>query len=167
MSVRFRFVSMLLNSVRSVLPDRVPVVEHPVRPAEEAAPKARVRLPGDDRRQQLGPVLRVVLQVGVLHDDHVPRGGGQGGPDRLPLAPVLGLQHEAVDVARLVEGDEALPGAVGRAVVDADDLLLHRRGVDALEDGLDRVQLVVHGDQHRQVTVPGPAASAPAASPPA
>ena len=41
--------------------------------AEEAGAEHRVGLPSRDRRQQAHELARVVLEVGVLHHDHVAR----------------------------------------------------------------------------------------------
>src|SRR5438045_9724578 len=103
-----------------------------MRAGEKARAEACISLAGHDRLEQHGPVLRIVLEVGVLHDDDVAGAGGERGPDRLALAAVLGLEHETVDVARLRERDEAPSPAGGRAVVDADDLLAYGRAVHAV-----------------------------------
>ena len=68
-----------------------------------------------------------------------------------PLPAVHGLQMQAIDAAfARCSSCEQLARAVGRAVVDDDDLLLERRRVHLVENQLDRVALVVDRNEHRQ-----------------
>jgi hypothetical protein len=48
------------------------------------------------------------------------------------------------------DGLELLAGAVFRAIVDDDDLLPEGHRPDSIDDGLDRVDLVVDGDHDGQ-----------------
>ena len=105
------------------MPD--PVQEQHVAPlAGEARAVDDARLAPHDRRQQLGPVLGVVLEVGVLHQDEVAGHVGETGADGRALAPV-GLVHDDAHGA-VGELAEHVAGAVGAAVVDDDDLEVDR-----------------------------------------
>jgi hypothetical protein len=91
------------------------------------------------------------FQVGVLHDDHVARGGGKTGAQRRALA-LVDLMINDAGYERLDLGAENVPGAVGRTVVDHDDLLVrHRRGADRVHNGADGFALVVAGDDDRKL----------------
>src|ERR1035437_6919018 len=129
---------------------RVPEVEHAMRPAKEARAEAGVRLSLDDRLQHGGPILRIVLEVGILDDDDVARARGERGTNRLALSTILWLGDEAIDEARGVQLDETLARAVGGTVIDADDLLLHWRRVHTVENRLDRVALIEDWNQNRE-----------------
>ena len=52
---------------------------------------------------------------------------------------------------------QQLPGAVGRAIVDNDDLYTDIDGLDSPQHVLDRVTLIIDGDDYRQL---GPLLSA-------
>ena len=49
----------------------MPEIQHAVRLADEARPIHHIRLPRDDRLQQLLVILRVVLQVRILDQDDI------------------------------------------------------------------------------------------------
>jgi hypothetical protein len=46
---------------------------------------------------------------------------------------------------------QQLPGAVGRAIVDNDDLYTDIDGLDSPQHVLDRVTLIIDGDDYRQL----------------
>ena len=139
---------MLLNSREQRVADRVPVVEHAVRAAEEARAEHASALPSTMGSSSTGQSCGSYSRSASWTMTISPVLGGERGADRLALPAVLLLQDELVDVAGGVQLDEPLARAVGRAVVHADDLLPHRRRVHAIEDRLDRVALVVHRDEH-------------------
>ena len=103
----------------------------------------------DDRLDEARDVLRVVLEVGVLDDDDVAGREREARAQRRALAHVLGLQVNAHLVAAALslgfgsqaveplvgELGEQLAAAVGRPVVDEDELLVEVDGDDALRRG--------------------------------
>ena len=92
----------------------------------------------------------VVLEIRILDDEEVAPRGGERRPQGPALAEVLGVTNHA-HAAAAVPGVELLPGAVGRAVVDDDDLLLRAFGGHETEDLVDRARLVVDGHQDGQL----------------
>ena len=92
MSVRLRFVSMLLNSREHAVADRVPVVEHAVRSAEEARAEDGVGLAVEDRLEQRRPVRGIVLEIGVLDDHDVAGARGERRADGRALPAFSGWQ---------------------------------------------------------------------------
>ena len=142
--------------------DVVPEEEHAARGAREARPVDHVRLALEDRRQELRVVPRVVLEVRVLDQHDVAGRLGEAAPEGGAL-PLVGLLVEDPDLVLLVGGPEpaglgqlglqpaqVVARAVRGAVVDDDDLLGHRHGLDALEDLRKREPLVVDRDDDRQ-----------------
>ena len=126
----------------------MPEVEDTVRPAEEPRAEARIGPAVDNRLEQLPPVSRVVLQIGVLDDDDVAGAHGERLANGGALAAIHGLQVQAIDAAFVEELLEKVAGAIGGTVVDDDDLFLNGRGGDFIENELDGVTLVIDGDQH-------------------
>ena len=124
---------MLESSVRNWLPSEVPEEEHPVRPRREAAAVDHVGVPREDRLQQGGVVGRVVLEVGVLDDQHVAGRQGEPGAQRRALAavdlvPAPGEGRAAPCHGRRLPGPQDLRRGVPRVVVHGDELqLVHRR----------------------------------------
>ena len=108
-------------------------------------PKTASALPLHDQVEELGILLRAVLEVGVLDHDHVARRLGDSPPHRRALAPVLLLQQQ-LEAARAGELGEPLARAVARGVVDGDELDAQRHRQDAAHDLVDRRALVV--DRH-------------------
>ena len=102
---------------------------------------------------QLRVLLGRVLEVGVLDDDEV-----AGRPPRSPAAappPCPGCAPAGTAGTRAARWRPAsiVARAVGRAVVDDDELLAHRHRQHAREDLLDGVLLVVDGHDDRQQRV--------------
>src|SRR5207244_2584414 len=88
----------------------------------------------------------VVLEIRVLHEEDVARGRLESVAQRSALALIALLQEEA-HLAALDAALEDLAGAVGRSVVDDDELALEpaRGGFEDTADDLgNRGGLVVH-----------------------
>src|SRR5438270_13863512 len=113
-----------------------------MRAAEEAGAEARVGSTVDNGLEQLAPVGGIVLEIGVLHDDHVARTHRERLANGGTLATVHWLEMEPVDATLLEQLLEELARAVRGKIVDDDDLLGHGLGVDLVENKLDRVALV-------------------------
>ena len=131
--------------------DHVPEKQHPVRVAAgEARAVDHVGVVLEDRRDQPRVVGRVVFQVGVLDDDDVAGRRRDASACRSTLAAVVRLEDGAVDAV----GERAaqqLDAAVGRAVVDHDDLKPRHGGAADPGDQLgDRGGLVEAGDDDRK-----------------
>ena len=62
---------MLLYVVSTRVADGVPVVQHAMRPAEEARAEAGVGAAVENRLEQHRPVAGIVFEIGVLHDHDV------------------------------------------------------------------------------------------------
>ena len=87
---------MFDSSVSSAVADRVPEVQHPVRPAaEEARAEHDVGVARLERLEQHAVLARVVLEVGVLDDDVLAGGGGEAAAQRRPLAAVALVADDA------------------------------------------------------------------------
>ena len=103
--------------------------------------------------EQLGPVLGVVLEVGVLHEHEVAGDVLEAAADGRALAPV----HVVGDDAHGAVGELAqhVARAVGAAVVDDHDLEVDGQLdlAHAAHDLHHGVALVEHGDDHRQLAV--------------
>ncbi len=89
-------------------------------PGQEARPKDHVSLAIFDRLDQPGDVDRVVLQVGILHDDNLARAGGEAGPQRRGFALVRRLANQAHARDLLAKFLDDLRRVVLRAIVDHD-----------------------------------------------
>ena len=99
-------------------------------------------------------VLRVIFQIGILHDRDCTDSGRKTCGQGRSLALILGMEENR-EVVRL-QALEQLPGAVAGAVIDHDDLLGgHRRPPHPLHQGRNRGDFVVTRNHHRQQ---GPAA---------
>ncbi len=125
--------------------------------AEEARAVDRARAALQDRAQQARVVARVVFEVGVLDQQDVAAGGRQAGADGGALAAVARVaDHEGVGPVALPA--EGRGGAVGRAVVDDDDLARDRRAeIDRAHPRQqfgDRPGLVVDRHDHREQAAP-------------
>jgi len=103
--------------------------------------------PFSERREQRDEIGGVVLQVGVEDGGELAAGMGEGGTDGCALA-LVALVADEHRVLRPVERSQELTGAVGRAVVNDDQLRLEGevRGEDAGNRGIDPLGLVV--DRH-------------------
>ena len=118
-------------------------------------PKTTSALPSTIGWISCGILRGVVLEVGVLDDDDLAGGVPEPGAQRGALALVdLVEDDRQVGVARSHLAED-LAGAVGRAVVDDDDLLADRDGADPAEDLVDRLLLVVDRDDDREDQVVG------------
>ncbi len=100
----------------------------------------------DDGFEEARVFVGVVFEIGVLNDNGVARGGGDPGAKGGAFALVdLVVNDFGDERGDLVAQDVA--GAVVRAVVDDDDLLVGDwGGADAVDDGADGLRLVVAGD---------------------
>ena len=105
----------------------------------------------EDRLDQPRVLGRVVLQVGVLHDDDVAGAVLEALAQRRALAQVLRLVEDADVVVLLLESARGCRGAVGRAVVDEDDLLRDRTAWTRRTSSRQPALLVVDGDDDRQL----------------
>ena len=105
-----------------------------------------------DELDELRVLLGRVLEVGVLDDDDLAGHLGEPAPQRraLALVPLLEDQPEAV---LLLETRQDVARAVGRTVVDHDQLDSHRLGEYPADDLLNRRPLVVDGHHDRQQRV--------------
>ena len=106
-------------------------------------------MPLHDRAEQLHVLARVVLEVRVLDDDDVAGGVPEADGHRRALALIFRLEEDAHAVAA-VHLAQDFAGAVGRAVVDDQDLLLDGNGGHLPHDLADRLRLVV--DRHASRT---------------
>ena len=95
----------------------------------------------------------IVLEVAVDRDDDVALGLLEAGLQRGGLAEVAPEPDDAHVVVLRVQTRERREGAVGRAVVDEDDLPRPterlERGRELVVQQRDAALLVVHGDDHR------------------
>ena len=96
--------------------------QHVAALAGEARAVHDLCLPAEHRRQQLRPILGVVLEVGVLDQHEIAGHVLEAGADRRALAtvPLVG-DHPHRAVAEL---PQYVAGAVGAAVVDDQNLAL-------------------------------------------
>ena len=139
----------------------VPEEQHgPLLAGGEARAEHRVGVALEDRREHARIVLRVVLQVAVLHDGDVARALADGPPDGRPLAPVAVLEEHADAIVPLGQLGEDLARAVLAAVVDGDELDLQTQVAHGTlqhlgHDGPQRASLVVHGHQHAELAETG------------
>jgi hypothetical protein len=124
--------------------DAVRAVGHEPRPEDDVGPSVEQGL------QEDLPVVGVVLEVGVLHDDEVGGGLGEPAPQGRPLAPVGGLPQQADPVVVLGHGLDRRNGRIGRAVVDDDHLGGEGRVEHTLEHGGDGLRLVEAGNDDGQ-----------------
>src|SRR5207237_236711 len=113
-----------------------------VRPTEEPRAEARIGPAVDNGLEQLPPVSRVVLQVGVLNDDDVAGAHGERLANGGALAAIHRLQVQAIDAAFVAELLEKVAGAIGGTVADDDDILFNGRR-DARSTAASRIVRVV------------------------
>ncbi len=99
-----------------------------ISPARYREPKTASAAALEQRLQQQGVFLRVVLEIGVLNEAEVALGMLDGGADSGAFALVY-LVAEQAD-AGVAGGDfaEDVPGAVTAAIVDDDEFPLHALG---------------------------------------
>ena len=121
---------------------------------------APLRLPARDEvealvelREQPRDLGGIVLKVAVDRDDDVALGFLEAGLQRGGLAEVAPEPDDAYLVVLRVQTRERREGAVGRAVVDEDDLPRptewFEHGRELVVQQRDAALLVVHGDDHR------------------
>ena len=155
MSVRFRLVNMFESSGE----------EAGCRPSARSRARGAAARRGSASRNDVGAcpstigassvavLAGVVLEVGVLDDHDV--AGGRGECRCAARRPCPGCASCRITrrSTRLAQPAlQQLAGAVGRAVVDDDDLLLgHGEARTRLEDPLDGGGLVVDGDDDREL----------------
>ena len=99
------------------------------RRAEEPRAVDHVGLAVEDRPDQLGIFVRVVLEIGVLDDHHVAGGFADAAPHRRALALVMRLKEDP-DAVLAVEFLEDFARAVLRSIVNDDELLFDGAKID-------------------------------------
>ena len=150
MSVRLRLVNAFEHSVRNLLPMKCQKYSTRwVSPPTKREPKTTSARPSSDRLQQLRVFARVVLEVGVLDDDHVAVGGREPGAQRRTLALVAFVVQHA-DVGREDRRPQQLTRAVGGTVVHQDDVLVDANFLHTIDQVQQRVDLVVDRNDDRQ-----------------
>ena len=112
-----------------------------------------IRASLEQRLEQQAVLIRIELEVGVLHQDDVAA--------REREAEANGRALAEIDRAMVnVHGQSGRPAArvddaaraVGRSVVRDDDFLFNRAEIDSrdtIDDGIDRLLFVVNGNDHR------------------
>ena len=151
MSVRFRLVSTFVASV-SLVGDGMPEKMHAPMPGDEPRAVDDVGLAGEERLQQHVVLRRVVFQVGVLDDQELACRLLNAPAYRRPLALVVRLLEQPDHVR--VTGSQRrqdLGRAVGRAVIDHDNLLRHVDGDDTSDELTNGVALVVDRNDDRKL----------------
>src|SRR5690606_823722 len=116
--------------------------------AQKARTEYRIGPAALDRSQQGGNLRGVVLEVGVLHHQHVAGCQRNGLPDGRPLAAIGGLLVELVDLAQFQHLVEQLARAVAGAVINTDYLGVQGRGAHLVDQCFQGAHLVVDRDQH-------------------
>ena len=89
-----------------------------------------------------------VLEVGVLNDHQIAGHRREPAPQRRAFAGVGLVQQREAE--RRLQRVQDLARAVGRSIVDDDELDAHRDGEHAPDDFLDRGTLVEHGHDDRE-----------------
>ena len=147
-----RVVEDVREQRQEAVPKQVPEQVRPLRPpARKPGAEDDVGDAAVDRLDQRRHVGRVVLEIGVLDDSDVAVHVRNRRPNGGALAAVLLTdQHDGVLPCAPLFDEVA--AAVGRAVVDDDDLLVELERPDGVEHGHDRRGLVVgryeEGDPH-------------------
>ena len=97
MSVKFRFVAMLDNWVKTVIADRVPVIEHAMhlRPQESAIRRPHRPCPLRIGLSTFPYSARVIFEIGILDDDDLGPRFLDAGAQRGALAHVHRMIEEA------------------------------------------------------------------------
>ena len=126
--------------------EAVPVHHHAPGIALEARAEDDVGVAVEDRLDELRILVGVVFEVGVLDDDDVAARLGDAAADGRPL-PLVHRLEDVADLRPLLrERRDDVARAVGRAVVDDDDLLLDRHRPHPAQQLRHRRALVVAGD---------------------
>src|SRR5579864_5288047 len=142
-----------VGNQRQVFVDhRMPVRQHAALLARHV-PRSehRIRPPVEQRTQQLHIFVRIVFEIGVLHQAEIPRRMRDRRPHRraLPLIPLMLNQLDPRVALR--QALQYSQRSVGRAIVHHDQLALHvlrqRRGQHHRQAALGHSALVIHGDQ--------------------
>src|SRR6266498_910527 len=107
-----------------------------------------------NRLNQARIILRIVFQVGVLHDHDVARHMTNSCLYRRALSLILRLKKHfdliqwVVDALALIfQPGQNLPAAVLRAVIDQNNFLRQLHGAHTAHDFLQRALFVINGDQ--------------------
>ncbi len=119
-----------------------------MRATEEARTEHGIGAAIEDGAEQYGPLRGIILEVAILHDHDVARAGRECGADCRALPAVDVVLEQEINAPFLLESAQDVGRAIGGAIVHADDLLLHRDRVHGVENGLDGVPFVEHGNQH-------------------
>ena len=167
MSVRFRLVHMFESSVRSLFATVCQKKSTRRGLPDEARAEDDVGVAVEDRLDEPRVLGRVVLEVGVLDERDV--AGHVRGPPCAPPRPCPGSPRGRRSTQpvlrpcrawRARNSAEHVARAVGRAVVDDDDLLRDRHRQHALEERAHGPRLVVDGDEDREAAAGSHAAAA-------
>jgi len=113
-----------------------------------------VGVTGEERFEEDGIFLRVVLEVGILNEAEIALGVADGGPDGGAFALVDFVTEEADPGFMGGEALEDVPGAIPGAVIHDDEFALHLLGEWRIEDlaeaALDDGPLVVDRDEYTE-----------------
>src|SRR5690606_15080742 len=120
--------------------------------AAESRPEHGIGFSGEYRSQQFGVLTGRVLQIGILNQHDVARGGSYGGAQSRSFA---GVRLAPVDIDLVGQGLTANRiGAIGGAVVHYDDFevyTLDPNGAHGLHDLGDRASFVLGGYEYRDL----------------
>src|SRR4030095_14681557 len=101
---------------------------------------------------QIGEFLGRIFEIGILNHDEISANRAETGAQRRAFAAVFGLQQQGESQLAL-QSSQHVAGAIGRAVIDDDQLRAKRHGEHTTDDLLDRRRLVVygHGDRTQRI----------------
>ena len=139
---------MCAESGEQTVPNGVPVVEHPVRPAKEARPEYGIGAALDQRLEERRPVRGTVFEIGVLHDHYIAGAGGDRRTYGSALASVPLLMDDAMDSAVREKPGQNVTCPIRGTVVDAYYFGRVGRGPHQLYYLCDRVFLVVNRNEN-------------------
>ena len=120
MSVRLMLVRQLESKVSSRVADRMPEVEHPMRTAAQKARAVNhVGFALDQGLEQVGIVVGVVFQIGILNEDKISGCFLYAAAQGRALAHIFRLQQNSEVGVLALQFGQNLPGAVARTIVHA------------------------------------------------
>ena len=152
MSVSIVLYRTLVASVTIAIAQVVREEEHAMAP-EKARAEHDVGVALADQLDELRILFRRVLEVGVLNDDEIAGDRRESAAQRRALAGV-GCRS-SVKPSSCCRLSRISLDAVGRSVVDDDELDAERDGEHAADDRLDRGTLVEHGHDDREQRISG------------